>query len=35
MVHLAMWETSEDDRPDANWHDKVTDEIYHGSRTRG
>ena len=34
MVHLAMWETAGDGRPDVDWLDRVADETYNGPRTR-
>jgi len=34
MAHLALWEAAGDGRPDADWLDKVTDEVYNGPRIR-
>jgi quercetin dioxygenase-like cupin family protein len=34
MEHLALWEASDDDRPETSWLEKVSDEQYAGRRTR-
>ncbi|AEM85472.1 (R)-mandelonitrile lyase [Streptomyces violaceusniger] len=35
MQHLAMWEGTFDDTPETTWLEKVRDEQYGGTRTRG